>query len=147
MRVEKAIESLEVLKGEATQPAVKSGGEHLTAWKGKVRGVLVAALGASDHLVERFDEIPYSLSIWSTGTPDHYFDDARHAGIRNACGVIDAALYQLRLQVGEDEPVDVRSFDPELWEHVRATCRRSRLGQGGVPGRHLPRGSSPHLGG
>lgn len=119
MRAEKAIEALEVLKAEAATPAVMNGGEHLTAWKGKVRGVLVAALGSEDHLVQRFDAVRYSLGMWSTSTPDYRFVQARHAGIRNACGVVDAALYQLRLRVDDEEPVDVRSFDPELWEHVK----------------------------
>jgi hypothetical protein len=119
MRAEKAIEALGGLQAEAATPAVMSGGEHLTAWKGKVRSVLVAALGSDDHLVQRFDAVRYSLGMWSTSTPDHYFDQARHGGIRDACGVVDAAVYQLRLRVDDDEPVDFRSFDPELWEHVK----------------------------
>jgi hypothetical protein len=119
MRAEKAIEALEGLKEEGRTPAVMNGGEHLTAWKGKVRGVLVAALGGDDHLVARLDGVSYSLGVWSTSTPDHYFDQARHGGIRNACGVIDAGIYQLRLRVDDEEPVDLRSFDPELWEHVK----------------------------
>lgn len=119
MRIERAIESLEALKLEALTAEVLEGGEHFTAWQGKVRGVLTTALGKDDHLVERFDDVRYSLTIWTTSTPDHYFDEARHGGIRNACGVMDAALYQLRLRVEDDEPVDLRSFDPELWEHVK----------------------------
>lgn len=119
MRAEKAVEALEELKEEASTREVMGGSEHLTAWKGKVRGVLVAVLGKDDHLVERFDKVRYSLSMWSTSTSDYYFDQARHDGVRNACGVIDAAIYQLRLQFEDDEPVDLRSFDPELWEHVK----------------------------
>lgn len=119
MRADKAIEALEVLKEEGANQQVMNGGEHWTAWKGKVRGVLVAALSKDDHLVDRFDNVSYSLGMWSTSTPDYAFDQARHGGIRNACGIIDAALYQLRLRMEGDEPVDLRSFDPELWEHVR----------------------------
>lgn len=119
MRADKAIEALQTLKEGAASQQVMNGGEHLTAWEGKVRGVLVAALGKDDHLVDRLDNVSYSLGFWSTSTPDYEFDRARHRGIRNACGIIDAALYQLRLQVEDDEPVDRRSFDPELWEHVR----------------------------
>ncbi|MEH0110008.1 TIGR02391 family protein [Tersicoccus sp. MR15.9] len=119
MRADKAIGALEALKEEASTRQVMGGGEHWTSWKGKVRGVLVAALGKDDHLVDRFDKVRYSLGMWSTSTPDRYFEQARQSGIRNACGVIDAALYHLRLQVTDDEPLDLRSFDPELWEHVR----------------------------
>lgn len=105
---------------EADSRSVMDGGSGLTAWKGKVRGVLVAALGHDDHLVERFDKVRYSLGASSERTPRSAFDNARRGGVRNACGVIDAALYQLRLHAENgEEPVDTRSFDSDLWEHVR----------------------------
>ena len=119
MRTDKAIQALEELKEEASGAGVTSGGEHFVAWQGKARGVLVAALGKDDHLVDRFDNISYSLGFWSSSTPASAFHDKRRSGIRNACGVIDAALYQLRLQIDDDEPVDLRSFDPELWANVK----------------------------
>lgn len=120
MRPERAIEQLELLKSEAASGDVTAGGEHLTAWKGKVRGVLTAAVGSDDHLVSRFDGVRYTLSVWTSSTPQSRFDAARHRGIRNACGIIDAAIYQLKLQTDDsDEPVDHRSYDPELWEHVK----------------------------
>lgn len=119
MRPDKAIEALEELKEEAATQRVMGGSEHLTSWKGKVRGVLVAALGKDDHLVDRFDSVRYSLRMSSSSTPQSRHDQARHVGIRNTCGIIDAAVYQLRLQMDDDEPVDIRSFDPELWEHVK----------------------------
>lgn len=119
MRADRAIAALEALKEEAASQQVMNGSEHWTAWKGKVRGVLVAALSKEDHLLDRFDSVRYSLGVWGTRTLDYHHDQARHSGIRDACGVIDAALYQLRLQVEDDEPVDLRSFDPELWEHVK----------------------------
>ena len=110
---------LQELKDEATTHQVKKGGEHFVAWKGKVRGVLVAALHKDNHLVDRFDEVKYTLSMWSTSTPAGAFENARYRGIRNACGIIDAAIYELQLQVEDEAPVDRRSFDPELWEHVK----------------------------
>ena len=129
MRAERAIEALDELKEAALSPEVLRGGEHLTAWKGKVRGVLVAALGTDDHLVERFDKVRYSLGMFTERTPQSAFDDARRGGIRNACGVIDAAVYQLRLTLDEEEPVDVRSFDPDLWEHVKRLVEHEDWGR------------------
>jgi hypothetical protein len=129
MRADKAIEALEALKEEADSPEVMGGGEHWTAWKAKVRGVIAAALGKDDHLVERFDKVRYSLGMWTDRTPASAFTQARHSGIRNACGIIDAALYQLRLQVEDDEPVDLRSFDPELWEHVKQLVENQDWGK------------------
>lgn len=119
MRADRAIGALEGLKAEAATPDVMSGGEHLTAWKAKVRGVLVAALGGDDDLVQKLDTVRYKLSAWSNSTPSYRFEQARHGGIRDACGVIDAAIYRLRLESDDEEPVDHRSFDPELWEHVK----------------------------
>lgn len=119
MRADRAIEALEELACSASSEEVNRGGEHFTAWKGKVRGVLVASLGTDDHLVERFDKVKYSLGFFTERTPRSAFEDARRGGVRNACGVIDAAIYQLRLTLDEEEPVDVRSFDPDLWEHVK----------------------------
>ena len=129
MRAERAIEALEELKDAATDADVLRGGEHLTAWKGKVRGVLVAARGAHDHLVERFDRVRYSLGMFTNHTPQSAFDNARRGGIRNACGVIDAAVYQLRLTVDEMEPADARSFDPDLWEHVKRLVEHEDWGK------------------
>ncbi len=70
------------------------GSEHLTSWKGKVREVLVAALGKDDHLVDRFDSVRYTLRMSSSSTPQSRHDQARHVGIRNTCGIIDAAVYK-----------------------------------------------------
>lgn len=120
MRASRIVAALEDQKEQASSQEVMAGGEHFTAWKGKVRGLLVTALGSDDHLVERFDKVRYNLGIITERTPQSSFDAARHSGIRNACGVIDAAMYQLRLQFEDhDEPVNMRSFDPELWEHVK----------------------------
>ena len=120
MRSEKAISALEALQEEAKTPEVMGGKEHLTAWRAKVHGVLAATLGEDSYLVNRFDGVGYSLLVASTLTTQEDYDRRRHEGIRNACGVIDAALYQLRLHVDEDEPsADLRSYDPDLWEHVK----------------------------
>lgn len=120
MRPEKAVEALSELKEEAATDHVIRGGEAFTSWQGKVRGVLVAALGKDDHLIDRFDKVRYALGIWTERTPESAFTDARRGGIRNACGVIDAAVYQLELlTTDDDEPTDVRAYDPDLWAHVR----------------------------
>jgi len=119
MRPERAIQELVALKQEAETTQLMNGDPDLESWKAKVRSVFVASLGRDDHLIERFDNVHYWLSMWSTSTPQSAFDKARHNGIRNACGVIDAAIYQLKLLSEDNEPVDENAFDPELWEHVK----------------------------
>lgn len=120
MRPARAIEELELLMAEAEHVEVVCGGEHFTSWKAKVRGLLSASLGADDHLLERFDEVRYSLSFWTDSTSDSAFQAAHERGIRDVCGIIEAAIEQLKLKTKDgDEPVDHRSYDPELWEHVK----------------------------
>ncbi len=119
MRASRAIEELQRLKHEATTPVALKGEAKLTTWKAKVRGVVVGALGKDDHLLTRFDVIRYTLSAWSSSTPDSQFDAARHRGIQDACGVIDAAIYQLELQFDIEEPIDDQAFDSELWDYVK----------------------------
>lgn len=119
MKTTTAIEILTSLKAEAESSDLRPPGD-LTAWKGKVRGVLVEALGPGDDLIIRLDEIHYTLTAYSSSTPQSSFDRAREAGIAKACGVVEAAVFQLRLREEDDrEPTDQRSFDPELWEHVK----------------------------
>ena len=129
MKPELAIAALEPLKSEATEPGVMNGGEEFTAWKGKVHGVLSRALGQEDHLTKRFDAMKYNLGFFTDRTPDSAFVAARHGGIRNACGVIDAAIYTLRLAMPEDELVDERSYDPELWEHIKGLVHADDWGK------------------
>lgn len=129
LRANHAIETLERLKEEAGEEGVLRGGEEFVAWKGKVRGVIAAALGGDEHLLDRFDEIRYALSLWTDGTPESAWDRARARGIQEACGVVSAAIFQLRLYADKDEPVDLSSFDPDLWEEVKHLVEGEQWGQ------------------
>ena len=117
MRRDRAIAELSALRDEAGTDAVLGGGRHFDAWRAKVRGVLVASVGANDDLVTKFDGIGYGLIAFTSATPDSAWDRARQSGVETACGIIDAALYQLELG-SQDEPVDEDAFDPELWSFV-----------------------------
>lgn len=120
MRGDRAVAELEALKTQADTQEVLRGGEHFTAWQAKVRGLLAASLGRDDHLIERFDRVRYSLGLWTENTPDSAFQAAHRSGVRDVCGIIDAAIYQLRLSIADDaEQPDLRSVDPDLWEHVK----------------------------
>jgi hypothetical protein len=130
MKPDVAIAALETLKEEATEAGVLNGGEKFNSWKAKVHDVLSRSLGADHDMVSRFDGTRYSLGMWSTSTPSSAFTQARHGGIRNACGVIDAAIYSLNLTLPDDEEqVDERAYDPELWEHVRGLVEAGDWGK------------------
>ena len=120
MRAQSAIATLEELKAEAAKQEIQVGQPPATTWKANVRGVLVSALGESNHLINQFDGISYSLMAWTVATPDSAFSEAHRRGIAQACAVIDAAVYQLKLTaIDSDKPVDESAYDAELWGHVQ----------------------------
>jgi len=121
VRPENAIRDLQELKDEAWTAEVEHGGEALTLWQTRVRTVMERSLGPGHHLTGALEDVRYTLSAWSSSTPDYYSDRARHAGIRQTCGLIDAAIYDLRLSLPAEEPADQRAYDPELWEYVKRT--------------------------
>jgi uncharacterized protein Ymh len=122
VRPENAIRDLQQLKDEAWTTAVKKGGEALASWQTRVRTVMERSLGPGHHLTGALEDVRYTPSSASASTPDYYSDRARHAGIRQTCGLIDAAIYDVRLSLPAEEPADQRTFDPELWEYVKRTA-------------------------
>lgn len=104
MRAERAIQALEELHAEATDPNVLKGGQGLTSWRNKTRGVIKMAVPDSTDLLEQFDRVRYTLTMASAYTPQSDYDMARHMGVDHACGIIDAALYRLRLHLEDESP-------------------------------------------
>jgi hypothetical protein len=120
MRRDRAIEVLRGLLVEATDERVKAGGEATTAWKAKAAGVLERALGSEDAIVVQFRgaRLRYTGAQWS-GMDRGIITNGRHAAIRNACGLIEAAMHQLELDLEDLDLVDSSAFDPDLWDHVK----------------------------
>jgi hypothetical protein len=118
MRPAQAIKELEGLKAEAANPADIRPGEKSGAWKAKVRAVMTRSLGPDNDLIRKFDGVRYSPMIFSDATPRSTFDKAFASGVLKARGLIDAAIYELRL-MGGDEPIDEHAYDPDLWAHVK----------------------------
>jgi hypothetical protein len=81
--------------------------------------VVARSLGPRNDLVSKLDENSYGLSAFWSNTPESAWVDAFARGVNTAVVYIDAAMYELELLAGDDEPVDQRSFDPELWDHVK----------------------------
>ena len=120
MRTQRAIELLRQLRNEAVNRGVELNEPGPgNAWKGQVRSVLTSCFGPQSHIVESFDEVRYGLSIWFASTPDSEWDAAFLDGLSSACGVIDAALFELNERVVNDELLDDSAFDLELWDHVK----------------------------
>jgi len=119
MRGQTAIDNLTQLKAEAEQGSIGSRSGDFSAWKSKVRSVLTRALGKDHHILVAFDGIRYSLSMWTDSTPSSDFDQAFQRGLQRACGVIDAAIFELEDAGTSDDAVDETAFEPELWSHVQ----------------------------
>lgn len=121
MQAKVATDNLKALKAEAEDRGIQlqqSG--DFSSWKGRVNSVLTRALGADHHLTKAFDDVRYSLGMFTDRTPDYRFDQAFVRGLKSACGIIEAAIFDLELGGTSDEAADESAFDPDLWEHVKA---------------------------
>lgn len=120
MQAARAIEVLTQLKDEADERgvALRPSGEF-ASWKGRVRSTLIRALGKDHHLLEDFEKVRYSLMAFRESTPDSEFQRAFLGGLRRACGVIEAAIFELQEAGTSDDAVDETAFDPDLWSHVQ----------------------------
>jgi len=92
---------------------------EFNAWRARARVVLRAAFGEDDVSTRDFDNVRYTVGIW-TGASGEAERDARfhQQAVGNAIAVLEAAAYRLRLDAGE-EPADDLEYDPELWAHVK----------------------------
>jgi len=129
MRPALAITELEKLKDEASDPLSIRPNGLFTSWKSRAEGVLARSLGDRHHLVKDFREVRYALGIYFDGQGADPDRASYVGGVQQACGYIDAAIYELRLLVGGDEPVDQRAYDPELWDHVNGLVEAEDWGK------------------
>ena len=131
MRRERAIQVLTDLRDEAETGQAKGGGEPLTEWKAKVRGVLASSLGPDNDIVKKFSALKfYYWGPLTSGMDSASLStNARLARIREARGLIAAAVHQLQLESETDEPLDEQAFDPGLWAFVRALVEEEDWGK------------------
>ncbi|MEU5783850.1 TIGR02391 family protein [Micromonospora lupini] len=129
MRPAVAIEELTKLKDEAgALTRFNLLGSEFTSWENRVRAVLSRAFGAKSGQVDRFGKISYSPWVFYDGMPQGEHDQSFRLGISEAQGVIDAAVYELKL-MGGDEPVDEPAYDAELWAHVKTEVEDGEWGK------------------
>ncbi|TCC48059.1 hypothetical protein E0H73_43040 [Kribbella pittospori] len=130
MKPDLAIAELEKLKREASDAGGLGTDDVLTGWRARAKGVLVAVFPPKHHLVESFDGVRYGVTVAWSGMPESMWDEARRDGIREAVALLDAAIYELRLRIADDsEPLDIRAYDPELWEHVKGLLEAEDWGK------------------
>jgi hypothetical protein len=117
METKRAVQNLRELKVEAqelTWPCIS----EFSSWRGRVNSVLTRALGAHHHLVAEFANVYYSLE----SDDDYHRDVAKEFkwGMESACGLIEAAIFDLELGGTSDDAIDESAFDRDLWMHVQA---------------------------
>jgi predicted nucleotide-binding protein len=98
MKPTAAVEALEELKGEvAKADGLYRNPGAAASWKTRVRSVITRSLGAGHDLVSKLDDNSYELAAWTDKTTDAEIQQAFTEGIWRACGYIDAAIYELRI--------------------------------------------------
>lgn len=103
MKSAAAIPALEDLKVEAGDPAALYRDPAVAeSWKARLRSVIARSLGARHDLVGRLDENSYELDAYTNTTTDGEMLQAFVEGVRRACGYVDAAIYELKLDADVD---------------------------------------------
>lgn len=130
MKPEVAIAELEKLRGEATEPLTLRPPGMRSSWKARVMTVMNKSLGPQHHITSAFQDVSYGYrGLYTASMGDTPHSNAFTAGIRKAVGYIEAAIYELGLLTGDEEPVDQRAFDPELWDHVKGLVETGDWGK------------------
>lgn len=78
--------------------------DRLSAWKERARLALSAATGGDPDQLERFDQIRWSLGMWTDSTPPSAHQEARRRGLRRSAELLEAVL----------EDMEARESTPEL---------------------------------
>ncbi|WP_156750477.1 nucleotide-binding protein [Mycobacterium sp. 852013-50091_SCH5140682] len=77
--------------------------DDFSEWRTTTEAVLRHTVGEGSTALAEFRENRYSLSVYSTGTPQSAFDEARRRGIKRGIGYLRAAIAEVEMQ-DEDAP-------------------------------------------
>lgn len=125
-------------------------------WRENARMAIRAAVGESDPVMKRFDDISYSLSAFSERTPQSRFVEAQQSGVRSGIAILHAVRTEIQLNSSEvplPSPAGFHKWFADaaasLWEsgHQRQAVEeaarsievqlRAKLGAGGGTGSQL----------
>lgn len=76
-----------------------SGIEDLDAWSVRTESVLRRAIGPDNPLYERFEGVSYSPSVVIAGMPGSVWKNAERSGLKEAVGILEAAVLELEESV------------------------------------------------
>jgi hypothetical protein len=124
----RAAEELRKLRSQADSPEIQRSGPEHKSWKAKVVAIMQAGLGQDSETLREFQHLRYSVGAWS-GAPGEAQRDAQYFAkrVRDAAGLIDAAIYQLELL----EDPDAARRNTETVRACPASARLPSQGRGG----------------
>lgn len=130
MDTKDAVEQLDLRKGEAL--AIMDGHKDAASfdtWKPLARMTLERIYGPEHSIIDDWDKIKFSLSMWTDRTTNEDVRRAQRAGVRRAADLLEAAI-QERQHLGEAvDRADSNAIDPELWAHVGGDVAAQRWAQ------------------
>ena len=74
---------------------------NLNTWRQNVEGVLSQHYGQPSLQFDQFNGISYSPGVFSSATPQSYFDEYRRRGIENAKSFVQSRINELEEDVAE----------------------------------------------
>lgn len=88
---------------------------EINAWKERARLAVTGAYGDESDPLERFDEIRWSLSMWSSSTPDSAHAEAKRGGLRRAVEMLQALAEDLDERKGGVDLPRLSAADLHPW--------------------------------
>lgn len=95
--------------------------DYTIAWKERVKTFLCHALGDDAAQVKDFENVSYMPPIFSTGTPQAYFDQCYNDGLKSARRILKGIADEVREYFSEVEKVEQRVPDaaPAMLQNSR----------------------------
>lgn len=128
MEPKRAADELGKLRAQADTPEIQREGAEHKSWRAKVIAVMRDGLGPDSETLREFQNLRYHVGVW-TGAPGEDQRDARYFArrVKDAAGLVDAAIYQLELRGDPSEEDHVTPTGPIFVVHGRDDARKYEL--------------------
>lgn len=104
MNKSEAIGRLEGLKDRASQlTGLRRGSQEFKKWHRDTEVAIERIFGEGTRHSKDFTDISYSLSVFTSGTPDSAFDNAYRRGVETAISILESLIDEVK-EYWEDEP-------------------------------------------
>lgn len=113
---------------------------EFTKWKRDTEVALEKIFGKESRHSNDFNAISYSLSIFSTGTPDSAFDQAYCRGLEEAAAVLESIVEEIEKYGDGQEKEQTTAFSrPDSISQVEQICMRFHAAARQLRSRHAGR--------